>query len=196
MNRYALIAPLAAFGLAGIVLYWYFMQSTAGGTFHDNLVPELIGFCLEGFFLVGLLSFIQQTREHDRRKQLWLSLRGSLRDLLSHLDIAFLRADAEPTGSLALEREPKVVDYLMKELKETELDLDSMVSLKKAAINSLTLAHDLIPVSAQLSAGHMRWWIAIVDSMRQLAEARHRDQLEQSVFTLLLNLKEFDQLKV
>jgi hypothetical protein len=196
VNRYALIAPLAAFGLAGIVLYWYFMHSNAGGTFHDNLVPELIGFCLEGFFLVGLLSFIQQTREHDRRQQLWLSLRGSLRDLLSHLDIAFLRADAEPTGSLALEREPKVVDYLMKELKDNELDLDSMVSLKKAAINSLTLAHDLIPVSAQLSAAHMRWWIAIVDSMRQLAEARHRDQLEQSVFTLLLNLKEFDQLKL
>ena len=196
MNRYALIAPLAAFGLAGIALYWYFMHSAAGGTFHDNLVPELIGFCLEGFFLVGLLSFIQQTREHDRRQQLWLSLRGSLRDLLSHLDIAFLGADAEPTGSQALEREPKVVDYLMKELQETELDLESMVSLKKAAINSLTLAHDLIPVSAQLSAGHMRWWIAIVDSMRQLAEARHRDQLEQSVFTLLLNLKEFDQLKL
>jgi hypothetical protein len=95
-----------------------------------------------------------------------------------------------------LERDHKVVDVLMKALQEPELDLDSMVSLKKAGIASLTLAHDLIPVSAQLSAGHMRWWIAIVDSMRQLSEARHRDQLEQSVFTLLLNLKEFDQLKL
>lgn len=196
MNRYVLIAPLVAFGLAGAILYWYFIQPDSNGIFHDNLVPELIGFCLEGFFLVGLLSFIQQTREHDRRQQLWLSLRGSLRDLLSHLDIAFLRADAEPTGSQALERDPKVVDFLMNELKETELNLDSMVSLKKAGIAGLSLAHDLIPVAAQLSAGHMRWWIAIVDSMRQLAEARHRDQLEQSVFTLLLNLKEFDQLKV
>lgn len=196
MNRYALIAPLALFGLSGIALYVYFIQPGSTGRFHDSLVPELIGFCLEGFFLVGLLSFIQQTREHERRLQLWLSLRGSLRDLLSHLDIAFLRADAEPTGSQALERDPKVVDFLMKELKDTELDLDSMVSLKKAGIASLSLAHDLIPVAAQLSAGHMRWWIAIVDSMRQLSEARHRDQLEQSVFTLLLNLKEFDQLKV
>lgn len=196
MNRYILIAPLALFGLSGVVLYWYFIQPDSSGTFHDNLVPELIGFCLEGFFLVGLLSFVQQTREHERRQQLWLSLRGSLRDLLSHLDIAFLRADAEPTGSQALERDPKVVDFLMKELQETELNLDSMVSLKKAGIAGLTLAHDLIPVAAQLSAGHMRWWIAIVDSLRQLSEARHRDQLEQSVFTLLLNLKEFDQLKL
>ena len=196
MNRYALIAPLAVFGLSGAVLYWYFIQGDSGASFHENLVPELIGFCLEGFFLVGLLSIIQQTREHERRQQLWLSLRGSLRDLLSHLDIAFLRADAEPTGSQALERDPRVVDFLMKELQETELNLDSMVSLKKAGIANLSLAHDLIPVAAQLSAGHMRWWIAIVDAMRQLSESRHRDQLEQSVFTLLLNLREFDQLKV
>ena len=196
MNRYALIAPLALFGLSGAVLYWYFIQGDPGGAFHDDLVPELIGFCLEGFFLVGLLSFIQQTREHERRQQLWLSLRGSLRELLSHLDIAFLGADAEPTDSQALERDPKVVDVLIKKLQQTELNLDSMVSLKKAGIAGLSLAHDLIPVAAQLSAAHMRWWIAIVDALRQLAEARHRDQLEQSVFTLLLNLKEFDQLKL
>jgi formate/nitrite transporter FocA (FNT family) len=77
VNRYALIAPLAAFGIAGVGLYLYFIQAEAGSTFTDNLVPELIGFCLEGFFLVGLLSFIQQTREHDRRQQLWLSLPAS-----------------------------------------------------------------------------------------------------------------------
>jgi hypothetical protein len=195
VNRWLLIAPLAIFGAAGLALYFYFMGAGTGGPFHDNLVPELIGFCLEGFFLVGLLSFIQQSREHERRRELWLSLRGSLREFLSHLDIAFLDPDAEPTSSKALEEDVRVVNTLMNHLKEAELDVDSMVSLKKVGIAGLTLAHDLIPVAAQLSAGHMRWWIAIVDSMRKLSEARDRTQLEQSLFTLLLNLKEFDQLK-
>lgn len=195
MNRYILIAPLAFFGLAGVGLYYYFISPGASGPFQENLVPELIGFCLEGFFLVGLLSYIQQSREHDRRHELWLSLRGSLREFLSHLDIAFLKPDSEPMSSSALEQEPKVVDRLMSELKESELDLDSMVSLKQVGVAGLSLAHDLIPVAAQLSAGHMRWWIAIVDAMRRLSEARDRAQIEQSLYTLLLNLKEFDDLR-
>ena len=195
MNRYLLAAPLALFGISGIALWFYFLDQTAEGPFHDNMVPELIGFCLEGFFLVGLLSFIQQVREHDRRHELWLSLRGSLRAFLSHLDIAFLKADAEPTPSRDLETQPRVIDRLMREMKEVELDLDSMVELKRIALAALPLAHDLIPVAAQLSAGHMRWWIAIVDSLKKLSEARERAQIEQSVYTMLLNLKEFDALK-
>lgn len=195
MNRWLLIAPLAVFGTAGIALYYFFISEAAPGPFKDSLVPELIGFCLEGFFLVGLLTFFQASREHERRHELWLSLRGSLREFLSHLDIAFLKPDADPMASKALEEDPQVVDQLLVELKESELDLDSMVSLKKVGVSSLNLAHDLIPVAAQLSAGHMRWWIAIVDAMRQLSEARDRTQLEQSLYTLLLNLKEFDDLE-
>lgn len=195
MNRYFLALPLAIFGVSGIALYFYFTTPGLEGPFHDNLVPELIGFCLEGFFLVGLLSLIQAVREHDRRKELWLSLRGSLREFLSHLDIAFLKPDAEPTPSRDLESEPRVVDRFMVVMKDTELDLESMVSLKRVAVAGLPLAHDLIPVAAQLSAGHMRWWIAIVDSMKRLSEARDRAQVEQSVYTLLLNLQEFDHLK-
>ena len=46
---------------------------------HDNLLPELIGFCLEGFFLVGLFSLIQRRLERDRKHELRQSLRGALR---------------------------------------------------------------------------------------------------------------------
>ncbi|MEM9305490.1 MAG: hypothetical protein AAGE01_25500 [Pseudomonadota bacterium] len=196
MNRWVLALPLAVFGIAGISLYFFFIEASGEAAFRENLLPELIGFCLEGFFLVGLLSFIQQVREHDRRHELWLSLRGSLREFLSHLDIAFLKAEAEPLSSKDLESQPRVVEQLMLAMKETELDLDSMVALKRVGLAGLPLAHDLIPVAAQLSAGHMRWWIAIVDSMKKLSEASDRAEVEQSVYTLLLNLTEFDALKV
>lgn len=194
MNRYLLILPMAFFGAAGLGLYLYFISPGEMGPFKDNMVPELIGFCLEGFFLVGLLSLVQHFREQDRRRQLWLSLRGSLRDFLSLLDIAFLRPDAEPAASGDLETEPKVVARLVQDMKEIELDLDCMVDLKRTGLASLPLAHDLIPVAAQLSAGHMRWWIAIVDNMKKLSEAKSRESLESAVFSLLLNLKEFDEL--
>lgn len=193
-NRALLIAPMAIFGLTGIGLFWFFMLASGSGPFHDNLVPELIGFCLEGFFLVGLLSLIQTSRERARRKEIWLSLRGSLRGILSNLDIAFLSPNAEPTQTIVLEQDLDVVSRFMRELQENRLSLRSMTALKREGIEALSLARDMIPVAAQLSAGHMRWWIQIVDSMRQLSTAKTREGVEQSVYTLLENIDEFDRL--
>ena len=69
-SRMLLIAPLAIFGLSGLGFFIYFMMPSDNNPFHDSLVPELIGFCLEGFFLVGLLSIIQNSRERARRKEI------------------------------------------------------------------------------------------------------------------------------
>ena len=193
-NRMLLITSMAIFGISGIGLYIYFMDSTQIGPFHDNLVPELIGFTLEGFFLVGLLSVIQISRERARRKELWLSLRGSLRGILSNLDIAFLVPNTEPSPATELEKNPKIVEMFMKELQEHQLNLDSMSALKRESIEILSLMRDMIPVAAQLSAEHMSWWIAIVDCMRQLSEANDRENIEKTVYLLLENIYEFDRL--
>ncbi len=193
-SRALLVAPMAIFGLSGIGLFGYFMSARGSGPVHDNLVPELIGFCLEGFFLVGLLSLIQNSRERARRKELWLSLRGSLRGILSNLDIAFLSPNAEPTQTVVLEQNLDIVANFMRELQENRLSLRSMTSLKRESIEALSLARDMIPVAAQLSASHMRWWIQIVDSMRQLSRAQTREGVEQSVYMLLENIDEFDRL--
>ena len=182
-----LIAPMAIFGLSGAGLTWYFLSADLSGPFHDNLVPELIGFCFEGFFLVGLLSLIQNSRERARRRELWLSLRGALRGILSNLDIAFLAPNAEPTQTRVLEQDLDSVPRFMRELR-------SMTSLKRESVETLALVRDMIPVAAQLSASHMRWWIAIVDSMRQLSRAQTREAVEQSIDLLLENMGEFDSL--
>jgi len=194
-----LIAPLLVFGLSGVLLLWWFFGTGSSPT-HDSLIPELIGFCLEGFFLVGLFTYIQQLRERERRRELWLSLRGSLRIFLSHLDIAFLEEDAEPMTSTELEDDPEddpvVVTTLLTKLKTRNMSLESMSAFKTLARRDLALTHDLIPVAAQLSAGHMRWWLAIMDSMRQLSEATNRADLEYALEMFLIHLQEFDQLEI
>jgi hypothetical protein len=192
-SRMLLVAPLAIFGLSGVGLILYFLMPSENNPIHDNLVPELIGFCLEGFFLVGLLSIIQNSRERARRKEIWLSLRGGLRGLLSNLDIAFLPPNTEPTKTKILEEDLKIVSRFMNELKSNRLNLRSMTSLKKESTTTLSLARDMIPVAAQLSAAHMRWWIAIVDSMRQLSKASTREEIEQNIYLLLENMNEFDR---
>jgi len=194
MNKYLLYAPMAIFGLTGFALYLFFMQQSHTGAFRENIVPELIGFCLEGFFWIGMLSYFQKTREHTRRKELWLSLRGSLRSFLSYLDIAFLDNNAEPLNSNALEQNPDIIKIMLEQLDKEKLDLESMVLLKETSLHSLSLIRDLVPVAAQLSAAHMRWWIAITDSMRRIQNSNNRDEIEKNTTLLLKNIQEFDLL--
>ncbi len=194
MNRLWLAMPMVVFALTGIALWAFYLNPDYSGPFHDDLVPELVVFCIEGFILIGLLTLIQRSREHARRRELWLSLRGSFRDLLSRLDIAFLEPNDEPTPSRELETDPKVIDRMLEQLAKKHPDLDSLIALKREGDETLALTRDLVAVAAQLSATHMNWWIAIVDSIRRLAEARDRQALERSVHQMLINIREFDRL--
>jgi hypothetical protein len=196
LSRWLLLLPLVVFGLSGVALVALFVSQADDTSFRDNLLPELIGFCLEGFFLVGLLTFIQQLREYYRRRELWLSLRSALRDFLSHLDLAFLDADAEPATTRDLETQPRAVERLQQALRKAQLDGDSLVAIKRVAIATLPLSRDLINIAAQLSTRHMRWWIAIVESIARLAEAETREQVEQPLHELLVSLREFDSQKL
>jgi hypothetical protein len=193
-GRLMLIAPMAIFGLGGVALLAYFFRSGHDGPFHDNLLPELIGFCIEGFFLVGLLTLIQNSRERARRKELWQSLRGSLRGILSNLDIAYLPANAEPTPTARLESDVSIISRFMREMQTIPIDLPDMLALKQESVETLSLARDLVPVAAQLSASHMRWWIAVVNSMRKLSTAQSRAEFEHNLYRLLENIREFDRL--
>ena len=196
MSRLILLAPLILFGLGGVYLMLMFMQPGNEGRVFDNLVPELIGFCLEGFFLIGLFSLIQRRRERERKEELLLSLRGALRDILSHIDIGLLGETTEPASSRALEEDPKMVASLIMKLADNPLDLDAMASLKSVAQHNLTIIHDLIPVAAQLSAEHIRWWLAITDSVRHIAEATDAVGVSGNLHRFLANLGEFDQLEL
>ena len=194
VNRLILFAPLVLFGMGGVYFLVVFLRGSGEGAFQNSLLPELIGFCLEGFFLVGLFSLVQRLLERDRKDELRRSLRGALREILSHLDIAVLGEYAEPASSQSLEQDPQSVATLIVKLNERELDLENMANIKAAASRNLGTMHDLIPVAAQLSADHMRWWLALVDSVRHLSEARDKASVTFSAHRFLANLAEFDGL--
>ncbi len=194
MKRLLLFTPLILFGVGGLYFLYAFLEASNEGAFQTNLLPELIGFCLEGFFLVGLFSLIQRRLERERKNELRQSLRGALREILSHLDIALLEEYAEPASTQSLDLDPKRVKLLFVKLHNSELDLKSMRNIKEAAARNVSTMHDLIPVAAQLSANHMRWWLAISESVRRLSEATDKAGVDFAAQKFLMNLGEFDQL--
>ena len=196
MKRLILLAPLILFGAGGSFLLFYFFENAAEGAFENNLLPELFGFCLEGFFLVGLFSLLQLRLERERKNALRLSLRGALREILSHLDIALLEDNAEPASSQSLDQDPKLVKALFVKLHRSDLGLGSLLNIKEAAARNINTMHDLIPVAAQLSADHMRWWLAIAESVRRLSEATDKPGVNFAAQKFLMNLGEFDMLSL
>ena len=166
MNRLPLLAPMFLFGLGGLWLLSIFLTPGNDGPVYDNLVPELIGFCLEGFFLIGLFSLIQRRRERERRYELRQSLRGALREILSYLDIGLLEEHSEPADSKALEEDPKLVATLIMKLADKPLELTAMARLKGVAERNLTTIHDLIPVAAQLSGSSLPFSLGLTSSLR------------------------------
>jgi hypothetical protein len=88
-----------------------------------------------------------------------------------------------------------VANLIMK-LADSQIDVDAMARLKLVANRNLTTIHDLIPVAAQLSANHMRWWLAITESVRQLSEATNSSAVAGGLHRFLANLGEFDQLEL
>ena len=196
MKRLLLFTPLILFGLAGLYFLYAFLEANNEGAFQTSLLPELIGFCLEGFFLVGLFSLIQRRLERDRKNELRQSLRGALREILSHMDIALLEENAEPASTQSLELDPKRVKLLFAKLHSSDLDLKSLLNFKEAAARNFSTMHDLIPVAAQLSANHMRWWLAIAESVRHLSEATDKASVNFAAQKFLMNLGEFDQLSL
>lgn len=196
MKRLLVLAPVLLFGVAGSFLLWYFFETATEGAFQNNLLPELFGFCLEGFFLVGLFSLLQLRLEKERKNELRLSLRSALREILSHMDIALLEENAEPASSQSLEQDPKLVKNLFVKLHKSDLDLGSLLNIKEAAARNVNTMHDLIPVAAQLSADHMRWWLSITESVRNLSEATDRANVNFAAQKFLRNLGEFDMLSL
>jgi hypothetical protein len=196
LKRLLLLAPLLLFGAAGTFLLFYFIDTAAEGAFQNNLLPELFGFCLEGFFLVGLFSLLQLRLERERKNELRLSLRGALREILSHIDIALLEENAEPASSQSLDQDPKLVRALFAKLHKCDLNLGSLLNIKEAAGRNISTMHDLIPVAAQLSADHMRWWLAIAESVRRLSEATDKSGVDFAAQKFLMNLGEFDMLSL
>jgi len=196
LKRLILLAPLILFGAGGFFLLFYFFEIAAEGAFENNLLPELIGFCLEGFFLVGLFSLLQLRLERERKNELRLSLRGALREILSHMDIALLEENAEPANSQSLDQDPKLVKALFVKLHKSDLGLGSLLNIKEAAARNINTMHDLIPVAAQLSADHMRWWLAIAESVRRLSEATDKQGVNFAAQKFLMNVGEFDMLSL
>lgn len=82
-NRPLLLVAVFFFGATAFVLHRFVLPgiATDPSYLQNNLAPELLGLCLEGFVFVGLFELLSSWRDHRAKE----NLRGVLNDTLRRL---------------------------------------------------------------------------------------------------------------
>ncbi len=163
--------------------------------FAENMVPELIGFCLEGIFFIGLLSIWQQRRERRNKRSLANSLRGFLGVFLKEINSGIICNSFSPIDNpKELERSTTGIEKLKININNCTISDSSIEALHSLSQHEISSLVNLLPVAAELSAAHMIRWNDILNQVKKLAALQKREDVRQLLLDLLDNIKRFDEL--
>lgn len=189
------IVPIFAV-LLSIFLVW-FGFSSGPHDFEGNLLPELIGFCLEGIFFIGLFSWMQERKDRERKMELKQSLAGAVGFFCQIINSCLNEEDqVQLTGSDNWSRQARTNGRKLKELekrlktKELNTDEEGVQAIQQLLHTRLSTLDSLLSVSAQLSHAHLSAYNMILTEIHKIATHHYFDDSSElkSSFSSLLRL--------
>ncbi|MFT5163076.1 MAG: hypothetical protein ACI9FJ_001658 [Alteromonadaceae bacterium] len=177
-----------------LIVLLFVMMSQSDASFVDNMVPELIGFCLEGIFFIGLFSLWQRRKETGQKQQLSRSLRGFLGIFLQEMNSGIICPSFTPI------EDPSELDHSCSGIKKLACNINNcgmnnsvIKSLHKLSNDELSSLENLLPVAAQLSAAHMTCWNTILGHVKILAKSNDKEDVHLTLIQLLEAIEHFDR---
>ena len=162
--------------------------------FVDNMVPELIGFCLEGIFFAGLFPLWQHFRELSKRRQIASSLRGFLGVFLQEMNNGIRCENFSPIEDpLSLTISHEGIEMLADNVNSCTINESTVEALHNLSHNEISALESLLPVAAQLSADHMICWHKILEQVKTLGKTSCKHNVHDITLQLLRDIKAFEQ---
>ncbi len=149
--------------IIGISLIIIFLSD--GGEFINSIIPELIGFCLEGLFFVALLHFFRERDEKTRRQQIKMVVGNSLIGVM--MEIAML------------------YNYLNPDSQETEFTAGE-------SITNRIFKPEWIILYRTIFAGKIEFFTGLEDVVQRIAENVDRAKGMTPIVALLHPLDLYD----
>ena len=188
------VIPVFAF-LLGLFAIWFGIESRQGD-FVGNMVPELIGFCLEGIFFVGIFTWLQERKDRERKGELKQSLAGAMgfacQVINSCLDE---KQQIQLPGNDNWTRQARTNGRHLKELlvrlTSSELDVsgEQIQAIQLLLLTRISTLDSLLSVSAQLSHKHLSAYNMILTEIHKISKHHYYDSVKlKSSFTNLLRL--------
>ena len=161
--------------------------------FIDNIVPELIGVCIEFLILLLIFEFWQRK---DKQRQL-ITLEKRLREYL----IFFLKNNFQ-----CLPQNIRVGDFFGKEhhknikeldciityLQSQELSGNNIFSIKSHCLLETTTLGNLLPVASKLTDEHFKAWCRIVYFTNKISASDNPSDIQTYTIEILNYIKRFD----
>ncbi len=185
------LALLIFFGITVLSTFVYLGESITGSIF-----PELVGFSLEGVFLVILFSWYQKRQHSKRELARKIELKWSLR---AELSIFFQWAQPldSDLGTLPYWNNPDVVKTLVKELEENgELCVVQPDFLRDFSVREIPDLQSMLPIAASIDSKHMWYWSLIINNIKGIAASENDEKTYKALMEFLKYVTKFDELEI
>ena len=193
------IVPIFAF-LLGLLSFWFVLASP-DGAFVGNMLPELIGFCLEGIFFIGIFTWIQERKDKERKRELKQSLAGAIGFICPIINSTLpkdkqIKLLCHDNWTRQTRKNGKSLKELLGSLSNNEIDVtvDQIQAIQQFLSTRLSTLDSLLSVSAELSHSHLSAYNMILTEIHKVAEHRYfeSDQLRSSFLSLMRLLVSFN----
>jgi hypothetical protein len=188
--------------LLGLFTLWFSLESVYPRDFIGSVLPELIGFCLEGIFFVGIFSWMQEKKEIEKKTELRKSLAGAVGFICQIINSSIEQAhQIQLPGSDNWTRQAREngrqIRNLQKNLEMHGLNVseDGAQAIKQLLNSRLSTLDSLLSVSAQLSHSHLSAYTMILTEAHKIGKHHHygdQDELGKSFSNLLRLLISFN----
>jgi len=138
-------------------------------SFTSTLLPELIGFSLDGLLFIGVLSLIQRKRDHDSKRELKQSLGIHTTLLIEAIKTGnpfHWSKHAMHASQMAPLKEYANTLYLGLENGSVTLGALQIKAFIETADEIYETLVGLLPVAAQISSKHLAAWSSVVSTIR------------------------------
>ncbi|MBF0370744.1 MAG: hypothetical protein HQL52_14940 [Magnetococcales bacterium] len=182
-----LVIFFAAAPFFTLLLYWETDLS-------ESILPELVGFCLQGIFLVLIFALYERRSAINAKRSQKIALRTLLSAFVSHCAPSEVSQPSEKQAEGDLPDDTNPVQRCLEAISGDGWSEEVGIELKGLADRNLTALESLTAVAAQIDPEHLSTWIAILDQSRQIRDARESELIRQATQELLEVILKFDEL--
>nr|CAX83926.1 conserved uncharacterized protein [uncultured bacterium] len=175
------------FAATPFLTMWMYAQTSLT----KSLLPQLIGFCLQGGFLVIVFALYEKRSVIDSRRSWKFTLRTFLSPIVDRCLPPWKNGSATPEPLLP---PPESMQQGIEAIRERGLDPVLAAELHGIAERSLISMESLSVVAAQIDHAHLGCWMSIIHRTRAIAQAASGEEQAKLVVQLLEDVQRFDEL--
>lgn len=152
-----------------------------------SLLPQLIGFCLQGAFLLVVFSIYENRSTINSKRNHKFALRTFLSAFVTPcLNSAYHDDDLLPSPAAFAEG--------LDTIKDGGIEGITAATLKNVAKQNVASMESLTVLAAQVDHAHLQIWASILHECRTIKNSTDDENLTDTVVQLLENIRKFDEL--